>query len=283
MTPDAGKRYPHQHGDGLTTVVYLVSQRRSLVVQTMAASFDSAGGFWRNPALNILMVLLVVFGTLTNVLQVRCVKIAVILPKDNSRRFSIQRIAPAISLALDQVDNMTLHGSIRGVSIRVRYADSKCHIAEAINQAFNFYMKGEVSVFFGPCCDYAAAPVARQITYWNVPMVTAGAMASDFGLLKKSTYPLLTRVGPDFNSLSKFLLAVLDYYRWRKVKLIYRPFGQEEVIEKFCHLAADGLHRSFLERQKQGYVFEQDYFKFIRTLDILNKLTTEIGNEYAGK
>ena len=43
-------------------------------------------------------------------------------------------------------------------------------------------------------------------------MVTAGAMASDFGTFKSSTYPLLTRVGPNFNSLSQFIISTLQLF-----------------------------------------------------------------------
>jgi len=53
-----------------------------------------------------------------------------------------------------------------------------------------------------------------QVRYWNIPMVTAGAMASDFGTFKKETYPLLTRVGPSFNSLSEFIISTLQWFRF---------------------------------------------------------------------
>jgi len=46
----------------------------------------------------------------------------------------------------------------------VRYADSRCDIGVAINEAFTFYARRDVNVILGPCCDYAAAPVARQVT-----------------------------------------------------------------------------------------------------------------------
>ena len=45
-----------------------------------------------------------------------------------------------------------------------RYADSRCDIGVAINEAFSLYAGGGVHVILGPCCDYAAAPVARQVT-----------------------------------------------------------------------------------------------------------------------
>ena len=92
-------------------------------------------------------------------------QIAVLLP-DNSRPglkvryiFGIQYVRPAIELALEWVRaNRMLDRPVT-----VKYADSRCHISAAIDRAFNFYMEHEVDVIFGPCCDYAAAPVARQV------------------------------------------------------------------------------------------------------------------------
>ena len=43
-------------------------------------------------------------------------------------------------------------------------------------------------------------------------MVTAGAMAGDFGTFKKRWYPLLTRVGPSLNSLSEFIILTLQWF-----------------------------------------------------------------------
>ena len=66
----------------------------------------------------------------------------------------------------------------------------------------------QVDVFFGPCCDYAAAPVGRQLHYWQLPMLTAGAIARDFAAGKRMFFDLITRVGTSVNSLLDFLLEV---------------------------------------------------------------------------
>lgn len=83
----------------------------------------------------------------------------------------------------------------------------------------------QVDVFFGPCCDYAAAPVARQTRYWNIPMLTAAAMARDYAVNRLGEFPMLTRVGANFNSLAQFLVHVLQYFHWKRVMLVYNPQG----------------------------------------------------------
>jgi hypothetical protein len=68
-----------------------------------------------------------------------------------------------------------------------------------------------VHVFLGPSCDYAAAPISRQVTFWDLPMVTPGAMAYDFGRDKKSRYKLMTRVGYNLNSLNTFMMVTVIF------------------------------------------------------------------------
>ena len=95
-----------------------------------------------------------------------------------------------------------------------------------------FFVKFQVDVFFGPCCDYAAAPVARQTRYWNTPMLTAAAMARDYAVNRLGEFPMLTRVGANFNSLALFLVDVLQYFHWRRVMLIYNPQGHAHEVRE---------------------------------------------------
>ena len=52
---------------------------------------------------------------------------------------------------------------LRGVQIVVHYHDSKCLIDMGMREAIDAYVNKSVNVFFGPCCDYSAAPVGRQV------------------------------------------------------------------------------------------------------------------------
>ena len=210
------------------------------------------------------------------------VPIAVLLPKNNTKWFSISRVKPAIDLALESTTNYL---DTTTAQLTVKYTDSMCKNSEAMNQAIEFYMRGEVNVFFGPCCDYAAAAVARQVHYWDLPMLTTGAMAGDFGVYKKTEFRLLTRVGPDINSLAGFILEALKYHGWNKVKLLFDPLGQMGVFEKFCHFATDGIQNAILKNNDNNNTgkIEKDHFKFTEKEEILDKLNVEVGNTYSGK
>lgn len=88
------------------------------------------------------------------------VKIATVLPGDDWHPFNIKRVQPAIELAIDKMNPIIAH---HNRTLTVRFRDSKCDIADGINECINFYVKKEMHVLFGPCCDYSVAPCARQV------------------------------------------------------------------------------------------------------------------------
>lgn len=68
------------------------------------------------------------------------VYLLVLLPRSSKFLFSIERVCPAITLATDNVTTSQLLTRHRLVTL---YADSNCHIAEAMNEAIKFYIQGE--------------------------------------------------------------------------------------------------------------------------------------------
>ncbi|KAI0232574.1 Atrial natriuretic peptide receptor 3, partial [Lamellibrachia satsuma] len=165
--------------------------------------------------------------------------IAAVLPQDTSRLFSIEKVRPAAAVAIEGVH---ADGLLSSCHLDIHYKDSKCSEAAGMNEAINFFVEGRTSVFFGPVCDYAAAPVARQIGFWNVPMVSVGAMALDFFTRRQSVYPLLTRAGPaNLQTLAQSFIRLMDDYVWTKVKVLYERDGRGEIISAFCHLTSEAL------------------------------------------
>ena len=73
--------------------------------------------------------------------------------------------------------------------------------------------------FFGPVADYALAPVARFSPVWKIPVITVGALSSDFARDKKHEYPLLTRVGVTHETMCRGLRDTILYYTWKTVKV----------------------------------------------------------------
>ena len=154
-------------------------------------------------------------------------------------------------------------------SLSISYRDSQCNEAMGMNEAINFYIHGDISVLFGPVCDYAAAPVARQIKFWNLPMVSIGSMAQDFSDRRDTVYPMLTRAGPaNFLTLSRFFAATMREFKWERMKLLYEKHSALDIVPVFCHLVSDTLVRTL---PKEG--IRLDY----------KRMDTDAGNKNASE
>jgi hypothetical protein len=91
------------------------------------------------------------------------VQVALLLPNDTYRLFSVHKMLPAIKIGIERAQS----DLVPNVKFNVSYADTKCHIAVAMNEAIKFRYSRTVHVFFGPVSDYAVAPVARQVSKWK--------------------------------------------------------------------------------------------------------------------
>lgn len=165
--------------------------------------------------------------------------ISTLLPYDPQWLFAMPRVREALNLAVEEVTSSP-NAILRCCNLILDYRDSQCRIDDGMNEAINAFVTNTVHVFFGPCCDYSAAPVGRQVKFWKIPLITAGALSSDFA--KKDMYALVTRIGPNFNSLLHFIFSMFNEFAWRRVTLMYDPDGQEYIVEKFCHIAANAIH-----------------------------------------
>ena len=209
--------------------------------------------------------------------------ISAVLPADPLRLFSIDRVRPAADIAMETVVRLgILTGPHRP---RIRYKDSECSEAAGMNEAINFYVEGRTNVFFGPVCDYAAAPVARQTGFWNLPMVSVGAMAVDFGKRRSEVYPLLTRAGPaDLLSLASGLRAMLRRYSWSRMKILYQRNGQGNIVNAFCHLTSEALVYGRRKDDPRSDI-TVDYYRLeghTSPENIAKTLIQEVADRYAG-
>ena len=162
---------------------------------------------------------------------------------------------------------------------------SLSNLSSNLSAVTNLYiLHVQVDVFFGPVCDFAVAPVARQTRFWNVPVVSVGAMALDFASSRLKMYPLLTRVGPvHFGHLSRFFATLSRRYQWRKIKLLYSKEGQDYLIKSFCHLAAEALIYTWDDIEPD---LDKDYFKMHARQtreEARSVLVDEVGLKYGGR
>ncbi|KAG8131196.1 putative Atrial natriuretic peptide receptor 3 protein [Naja naja] len=169
-------------------------------------------------------------------------RVLVLLPKDDAYLFSLARVRPAIEYA---VRSLEANGSLLpvGYKFRIFYSDSDCGNRALFSLVDMIALKREwPDLLLGPVCDYAAAPVARLASHWNLPMISAGALAAGFSP-KTGEYSHLTRVSPGYAKMGEMFLALFRHHKWNRVLLVYH----DDKEQRSCFFAAEGVHLVFRE------------------------------------
>ncbi|XP_078406895.1 atrial natriuretic peptide receptor 3 isoform X4 [Cetorhinus maximus] len=171
------------------------------------------------------------------------ISVLVLLPVESSYLFSMNRIKPAIDYAIQNLGQSRLNFS-------VQYVDSECG-NKALFNLVDISMLQKPDLIVGPVCDYAAAPVARLASHWNIPMLSAGPLASGFAH-KVPEYSYLTRVSPSYSKMGEMFLAMFQRYRWKRVALVYA----EDFEERTCFFTMEGVHVAFVGEgfQMQSFI-----------------------------
>ncbi|CAG5115046.1 unnamed protein product [Candidula unifasciata] len=147
------------------------------------------------------------------------INVLLLLPTDTKYMFTHALMFPALEIAMEKLESND--SLLRDYYLNVSYEDTMCHEAMGMKYAIEYYFVKLVDVFFGPICDYTVAPLLRQATFWNLPMVTVGANAWGFTKFRRTVFPMLTRVGPvNHYSLVNFFLEYVGRYNWTKVRLV---------------------------------------------------------------
>lgn len=145
------------------------------------------------------------------------VKLGVILPFSAEYPWSIRRTGEAIAYAVHSVQRRS--DLLPSYQVTIKVTDSHCSETLAPLAAMDMYWKREAHVFVGPACDYAVAPVARFAPYWNIPVITGGAMVRAFNT--KSLYPLLTRISGSHAKMGEMVARTLAHFGWVNVSFMY--------------------------------------------------------------
>ena len=203
------------------------------------------------------------------------IKLGALLPYDDARMFSRQRLMPAGHLAIKELHKQNI---LTRHKISVIVKNSNCSEALGMNEAINFFIRGDINVFFGPVCDFAAAPVVRQMTFWKLPLVSIGAFAQDFLTRRQTVYPMLTRAGPtNLGSLVRALVSFGKRHEWSRFMILYEQEGHREVVPMFCHLATEVLITGI---PQAGISVE--YSKLMPGKDPSKILVEKVGNKHSG-
>lgn len=209
------------------------------------------------------------------------IEVLVLLPQDDSYLFSLARVRPAIEYALRSVEgNGTGQGLLLpGTRFQVAYEDSDCG-----NRAL-FSLVDRVAaargakpdLILGPVCEYAAAPVARLASHWDLPMLSAGALAAGFKH-KDTEYSHLTRVSPAYAKMGEMMLALFRHHQWSRAALVY----SDDKLERNCYFTLEGVHEVFQEEGLHTSAYSFDETKDLDLDDIVRSIqASERGEQEA--
>lgn len=159
--------------------------------------------------------------------------VAMVLPKDNPNYpWALPRVGPAVDLALE-----TLEPALRAAGLAVQKViatselNGACSESVAPLKAVDLKLYHNPDVLLGPGCVYPAAAVGRFASHWNLPLLTAGAVAADFSH-KQEHFSTMVRVGPSAPKLGAFVAHLHGHFNWSsRAALLYvdrksddRPF-----------------------------------------------------------
>ncbi|GFO34346.1 Atrial natriuretic peptide clearance receptor [Plakobranchus ocellatus] len=202
----------------------------------------------------------------------KVIRLVLLLPESNDYEFNRSIVAVAVEKALE---SLNASGKTTGFRIDLDYGDSQCSEIIGPIRAFEFFWQKLVDAFLGPVCDYSAAPVARYSAYWQVPVITAGALSHDFGVHKKTQYASLTRVGASHTGVATLLIKSIQRQGWKRFINVYNGSVDIFGIQRLCYLASSAFShaasRSGLEAQPEFWDEPEKLLK------------TKVGTENAGE
>ncbi|XP_050546465.1 atrial natriuretic peptide receptor 3 isoform X2 [Daktulosphaira vitifoliae] len=213
------------------------------------------------------------------------IRAAVILPSDYRFSTSLPKVMSAVDIAVQHVYRAGILRQ-RDVVFKFVQNDDKCEDIEALRISFQMmFHNGGVDLFLGPTCDYGVDLVARMIKSWNVPLLTAGGLTSDFSQDKqnpKSKYYLLVRTGTlAFQHIANMVANVLDRYSWKKVLIIYEIDGYlKELGKQSCGL----MVRTLVEKFKVDSIVQYDTFELSKNPQnsLVQNLRIEVSSKFTG-
>ncbi|KAH7946202.1 hypothetical protein HPB49_021430 [Dermacentor silvarum] len=146
------------------------------------------------------------------------------------------------------------------LNVVVHYYDTKCSSTNGPLSVFDYYISGQVDVFFGPSCPYVLAPVIRYASEWGLPLLTAAGQNEHFDT-KSIYYRLLTRMNGSFSSLGQVFVEVMRQFDWTVVALLFHQYRDNSKGHTDCYfslssvftaLGKNATHHSFDEHEDFG-------------------------------
>ncbi|KAM7392175.1 hypothetical protein PAMP_022804 [Pampus punctatissimus] len=178
------------------------------------------------------------------------IEVLVFLPKNNSYLFSYARVAPAILYAQRRLE--TDGGQYSGFHFNIQFENSDC-VNDAAFKLVDRSCGKKPDLILGPVCEYEAAAVVRLASHWNIPVISAGALAAGFSN-KNTEFSHLTRIAPSYVKMAETFTAMFEHFSWKTALLVY----EDDKEERNCFFTLEGVYHLMSDFNMKTYAFSQE-------------------------
>lgn len=192
--------------------------------------------------------LLVLNSVMTNTIT-DDIDVLVFLPQNNSYLFSHTRVAPAILYAQQRLK--TDGGQYSGFNFNIHFENSDC-VNDALFTLVDRSCGHKPDLILGPVCEYEAAAAVRLASHWNIPVISAGALAAGFSN-KNDEYSHLTRIAPSYVKMAEIFSAMFEHFTWKTALLVY----EDDKEERNCYFTLEGVYHLIVDFNIKTYAFSQ--------------------------
>ncbi|XP_057688921.1 atrial natriuretic peptide receptor 3 isoform X1 [Corythoichthys intestinalis] len=162
------------------------------------------------------------------------IDVVVFLPQNDTYLFSYARVAPAIRYA--QMKLKTTGAPYSDLHFNIHFENSNC-VNDAVFNLVDRSCEKKPDLILGPVCEYEAAPVVRLASHWNIPVISAGALATSFSN-KTTEYSHLTRIAPSYVKMAETFSAMFRHLAWKTAVLLY----EDDKEEQNCYFTVEGIY-----------------------------------------
>ncbi|XP_029365994.1 atrial natriuretic peptide receptor 3 isoform X1 [Echeneis naucrates] len=178
------------------------------------------------------------------------IEVLVLLPQNNSYLFSRAKVAPAIRYAQQRL--RTDGGQFSGFHFNIQFENSDC-VSDALFLLVDRSCGQKPDLILGPVCEYEAAAVVRLASHWNIPVISAGALAAGFGN-KNTEYSQLTRIAPSYVKMAETFTAMFRHFTWKSALLVY----EDDKLERNCYFTLEGVYHLMADFNINTFALHQD-------------------------
>ena len=169
--------------------------------------------------------------------------------------YFLEMVSPGMDIAHEKMEKR-----FPGINITITFHNSYCRGTDSMIAAVTIKDSVANDAFFGPACEFAAAPVARFVPVWNKVLITAGALSTGYDFddqeIDKS---FLTRIHGSYTKFARFLLQLCQEYSWSHVALIYEEYHNRFYNErKDCYQCLGAVNSVLVEN---NFTIAVDNFK----------------------